>query len=442
MAIKLLSITVVLSQRLLDYKNLEMAYIYLLFATFTISFYMRSQHNQNLSTRVIKFESSVSAITFWASSMLLIRTKTKLLNADIEITSYLSLIGLILTIIAKRTEKHSRLLLKSCRGVKSAQKIIQILEKLSFLLKRFEANDGTAKRLLKGYIDKVQSSGYTEEASPLMLTKIWKGFGKKMKKFDQREDEALLEHISLEYLRALRKFRKNVDLHISYVAYLADFLGNDRLAYQQIYHIRQFKRLGLVQMYTLNKIKNQIDAEDGNSQRAKKRLNRGFSSDTGAMKKIQGRKRVIYRSQGNRLKIPKVLKERLTTQLYSNLEKACTEFMYLWQTIEDENPQISKIFNFSKNSYSYISLCIEYWEKNKRYFKQLLGPQEAYGRFLKQVVDLKKEGGAILKEACFNYKKRIKQDLKIENVKVLTDIEGFQVPSFRIQKNNGVSAKS
>ena len=139
--------------------------------------------------------------------------------------------------------------------------------------------------------------------------------------------------------------------------------------------------------------------------------------------------------------VPKQIKERLSQRAHRFLEKAATEYMLLWQTVNEENPAIDKIYDRIKDSHRSIEKSLQHWKKNLKYFKFMPNVQELYGRFLKDVLHQNQEGTELIYGALERIKKESRQRLLPKNISYLTDFSNFPVPCLVLKKSISVRKK-
>ena len=128
------------------------------------------------------------------------------------------------------------------------------------------------------------------------------------------------------------RFPKSVNLKISYALYLADFLKKPNLAYELILEIEYVTlSINLAHLYKLNRIKSIIDEEDVDESLnniIQADLNpQGDQNSIKAAQNLSKSKRL--NTSKSKLKIPKIMRERLLMDLTKLLERATNELLYL-----------------------------------------------------------------------------------------------------------------
>ena len=143
--------------------------------------------------------------------------------------------------------------------------------------------------------------------------------------------------------------------------------------------------------------------------------------------------------RSNKLKIPKVVQEKLISEFFERMEHSTSELTYLWQTMAGESPEIVKIDSGIKDSQKGIIECLDFYQKNAKFIQDNCSVLDVYGQYLRDVLGRKEEGGEIVKKALNSFKQLNKQRLKIQNIQVETDISQFSLPCFRIRYSTEVS---
>ena len=198
------------------------------------------------------------------------------------------------------------------------------------------------------------------------------------------------------------------------------------IAYENIYIIETGPNtLDITSRYILKTLKKQIDEAD--EEKTKLR------HESVNPENLQNSTR-----SGTRLKVPKMVKERITIQMHKHLEKATTDFMGLWQTVNEENSKINKISFAVKQAHKNISNSRSFWAKNFKYLSSLPRLQELYGRFLKDVLDQKDDGTRLIQEAMISLRRQSIEKVMLKNVGYLAEISGFSMPSFVLMKSASV----
>ena len=219
---------------------------------------------------------------------------------------------------------------------------------------------------------------------------------------------------------------KHVGLKLSYLIFLTEKLNRFSTAYENIYKAEiDTDKLTLTSRYILKTLKTSIDeADQDTSLRRLDSTNQDSSTSAGS---------------GSKLKVPKLIKERITLQMHKNLEKATSEFMGLWQIVNEENPAIDKINSRVKKAHKHISISRLFWTKNLKYLRSLPRLQELYGRFLKDVLDQGDEGSELINEAVKTLRRQSLEKLLLKNLSYLSEISNFPIPCFVVMKPASVS---
>ena len=148
----------------------------------------------------------------------------------------------------------------------------------------------------------------------------------------------------------------HIGLKLSYLIFLTEKLQKMSIAYENIYIIETGPNtLDITSRYILKTLKKQIDEAD--EEKTKLR------HESVNPENLQNSTR-----SGTRLKVPKMVKERITIQMHKHLEKATTDFMGLWQTVNEENSKINKISFAVKQAHKNISNSRSFWAKNFKAF--------------------------------------------------------------------------
>ena len=120
------------------------------------------------------------------------------------------------------------------------------------------------------------------------------------------------------------------------------------------------------------------------------------------------------------------------------LEISSTDFMFLWQTVNEDHPTIHKIFSGIKDAHKSITFCKDFWSKNYKYFRFMASIQEIYGRFLKDVLNQRKEGLELISEAVKSIKKKSVDTLLLKNISLETSMSGFPISCLILKKQANV----
>ena len=230
----------------------------------------------------------------------------------------------------------------------------------------------------------------------------------------------------------VHRYPQDQILKLSYIAFLTDFTKKRGIAYEQLLHLEIGGIDSLDAQYIICKLRNTIDQEediptDQQSEATSSSLKDTQTGTSGA----RGRRKGV-------LKVPKLLRDRLLTELYRLLEKVTTEYMYFWQSIEEENPPISKLYSSLKKAQVCIGSTLSFWSKNERYFNAIMPAQEIYGRFLIEVIHQKVAGLRIVKAALMKVKKISEYKTEVKNVDFLENLVGMQTPCLILRRTKNV----
>ena len=202
--VKLTFIVVIIYQEWAAHLSL-FAFSFVLFSFFGLQFFLRTKFSSNLSPTIIRFETSLSIISFWMSFMLCVRISAGVIFENIALVMVISLISLVGYITTCFEEKSSidLMRLKEDKVLKDVEKTQKYLENLCFLYTRAQGNDNKAKLLLSGYIEQIQRKRNLDASCPLLFTSVWKQ-DRVFAKYIERENRAFLLYISNQYLTALK----------------------------------------------------------------------------------------------------------------------------------------------------------------------------------------------------------------------------------------------
>ena len=226
---------------------------------------------------------------------------------------------------------------------------------------------------------------------------------------------------------------------LSHIIFLLDFTTHKNIAYEQLINLELRGIESSTNQYIAAKILDQIDNSEepttktalNNQQTASETLQIPNSANSG-----------LFLAQNSttkkRLKIPKILKEKLLSELYRLMETACTDYMLLWQSIEHENGQISKLAISLEKSQESIKSVLSFYEKNRRYLVGALRAQQVFGRFLKDVIGQKVEGKKLIQEALDRVLKGLRQHGDVKRVAFDADLDGFGTPCLILRSEKEV----
>ena len=210
---------------------------------------------------------------------------------------------------------------------------------------------------------------------------------------------------------------------------MSDFTNKLNLAYEQLLILEMKSTLTFNSLYIAYKVRDKIDSEEdsvGLQEQGQGGEHPQSEVSTSANKKLK-------------LRVPKLLRERLQNELYRLLERATTEYMYFWQLIQDENPPISKLYSSLKESQIWIRRSLDFWSKNEKYLRLMISAQEIYGRFLKEIVFQREEGERIINEAVMSLKKNSQFKTQVANLDFLEDIGNMEGACLIIKSSSNVS---
>ena len=427
-------------------KKIDNHYILIVFLTFSATFYLKSKLSNNISRKVERFDASLSSLSFWLSAFLLIKDSLSFTSdSQFLFISSISLLCLVVTIIAKqRTLKDSvfsrRMADTQLKSNHSPERLAEILENLSFLIRMRQQGDREAILVISGYVADLRKGlgSCIDDDTPLLIKAFQKTDKQFLTQYKGKEDALMIEYLNRQYLAGICKYRGNIRLQISYSIFLRDFLRNRLMAYQQVYSILNKPDLTLEQVFMVKQLKDQLDNEDDFLDfKDEDDQDEEQSEDVIGIKEGRGGNSRAGRLQ--KLKIPVVVKERLLSSLVTLLEKASIRYLNLWQTLSDPNPQISKIYQTAKTSQIHIRACLDFWEKNEAKLVTIVSAQFVYGKFLRDGIYLREQGDEILESAVREVKKRMRDKLKIKNLDHMAELGDIQLPCFQLMKRLGVS---
>ena len=125
---------------------------------------------------------------------------------------------------------------------------------------------------------------------------------------------------------------------------------------------------------------------------------------------------------------PQIMLVKLNSFLNSELEKAATAYILLWQTLVDDSPKIQKIFQLLQNCWNAFNSVESVWTKNKVFEGLNLIGKRNYGLFVGQILQREYRGNEILKSFYTKLKYSIKKKNDINNFRLDQDLGSISDP--------------
>lgn len=105
---------------------------------------------------------------------------------------------------------------------------------------------------------------------------------------------------------------------------------------------------------------------------------------------------------------------KINQEMNENLESVTQKYIYLWQHLDDDTPDIDKVYYSIQGCIKEIAFLQNYYKKNSIIRNSTLLCKKNYGLFLKMVLDQVENSKEILEEYFIEREKlnRVKQDIK------------------------------
>ena len=221
-------------------------------------------------------------------------------------------------------------------------------------------------------------------------------------------------------------------LSISYLIFIYNFLDRKPLVYENIHKIEHsHKNLTLTGKFILKKLKMMIEEREKKEIMMEKTDRQVVADQDFLAKKSTSSTSLITTTK---VYIPKALKLKLAHQMNKHMKRATTNLIYQWKMVNDGNPTLQKMNRGVKESHKAVENCLDFYEKNLLYFNSVPSIQELYGRFLLDVLDKRKEGMSIVKDAVESLRKIARKKMVIKNMNFLTKIADFSQPCLILKK--------
>lgn len=119
------------------------------------------------------------------------------------------------------------------------------------------------------------------------------------------------------------------------------------------------------------------------------------------------------RTAKKKLKIPKIVKERIWQRLQTLLEKTIMEFVTFLQVLIEDNPSMWHLKKAGLRCVDSIDKTLNYWKIKEKYLVSDPIITYEFGMFFKDVLNMEKEGTEIIEDALILLRRvdKMKQDL-------------------------------
>lgn len=184
-------------------EKLKTGLIIILAASFITIFLLRRNFGSIMDESQNKFILTSNAFNVWFSFVLMIQYFCNSIYDANWIIFLISFISLLATLFIKNEDDCLlEILNKNPNEIKSSWGHLVYLETICLVYRKSFDGEEKSKILLDGLIENIQNQTDDEANTPLNFENIWNG-NMSYSEFDLREKKALLEYLSVRYLKAI-----------------------------------------------------------------------------------------------------------------------------------------------------------------------------------------------------------------------------------------------